>query len=318
MKYRLLIFFIILVSLSAACTKNSAQDSTPTDPGTFTATINGQNWLPKHHIATYFPRWNEIFIDASPSIYDYSSRLNAGVTIDLANPLKKYLLDGLGNNAAAYTDFVKNEKYSTEQNAPDAKGSFTLTKFDTIRMLLSGSLEFTGYNADKSNKTVFLTNNITDIPLKIDTFNYDGSFAQCSISGTTNSQWTTKEVYGKIECIYNGTNKTFHLEIPSIIGGEPKGRYIIFYFSLNTPAGSYQIFPLKSGTICPALHISSGLFLNNDKNTYNAVSGTINIDKIDTAARILNASFSAVYRDTLRLETIQVSNGIIHLNHWNE
>ena len=49
---------------------------------------------------------------------------------------------------------------------------------------------------------------------------------------------------------------------------------------------------------------------------YYPISGSLNIIYLDTAQRKLKAEFNVAYRDTIRNNTIQISNGQINLNTW--
>lgn len=304
---------LLYIVVFSSCGKDDTSPPPPTDPGVFKAVMNGKTWEPNLHKATYFPKRKQLFIYAS----DYEYELNLGISIDPLAALKNYLLEPNGNNAAEI--ITRGDKFNSDHNVIDAGGSLSLTKFDTTNKLINGNFLFTSYSKDRSEKLVFTSGEITDIPLTIDTASYDESFAICDVNGVKNTSWLAKDFFAKVTCVAQGIGETLQLHISSILGGHPNKRYILLQIPLNLKVGTYQILPdLPPYFYCGNQNITSRYTISNYENSYYATSGTFKITQIDTTLRKLKANFDMVVKDTTsRGESIHISNGSLTLNYWS-
>ena len=310
-------FSFVVLSLTliiCGCSKDDV-DPGEVDPGKLVATINGSKWAPTKHEAIYYPKWRQILIIAS----DANHKLTVGINIDSVNIFKSYTLESNGDNGASLQ--TGQTYYSSDQNMIDAGGNFVLTKLDTAKKQLSGSLQFVAYPPSRTDKLIFTSSEITDIPIKIDTVDYDGSYVTCTVNGVKATNWRSIDVWGRIDCIAGGTRKRLQLNIASLLNpGPPNGRYIVMKIPLDNGVGTHIIYPDSPPDFyCGTTKITSRYNLGDSDNGYYAISGTITISKIDTVLKKMNASFSINFKDTSsRQETIQITNGILNLNYWSE
>jgi hypothetical protein len=313
MKISISFIVLSLTLIICGCSKDDV-DPGEIDPGKLIATINGSKWAPPKHKAIYYPKWRQILIIAS----DANHTLIAGIHIDSVNVFKNYTLEPNGDNGASIR--IGQTRYSSDQNVIDAGGNFVLTKLDTAKKQLSGSLQFIAYPPSRADKIVFASSEITDIPIEIDTVDYDGSYVTCTVNGVKTTNWRSIDLWGKITCIAGASNKRLELHISSLIGGYPDGRYIVIRIPLHNGVGTHVVYPDSPPDFyCGTPKITSRYNLGHYDNSYYAISGTFNISKIDTALRKINASFSINFKDTSsRQETIQITNGILNLNYWSE
>jgi len=311
----LTLFIGILLSIFS-CNKNgkSAEEIKDIDSGKFLATIDGSTWHPTIHKATYYSKYNELTVSAIEN-GSTSTRLWGGIDIDLTNPIKTYLLEPNGNNAFGIN--IKEQKvFFSNNNIADAGGTFTLTKFDTVNKKISGILQFTGYN-EYQEKIKFASTVIDDLPLKIDTTNYNGNIASCTVQGASTSFWQSKNIRAFVECI-SGVEETLYIRINTMTALYQNGKELLFVVPLKNSKGKYQIYPfLPPYFYCGDKRMTSAFCSYNPTNMYYPTSGELNITNIDTSLRKLKATFNVQYRDTTsKGETIQVSNGTITLNTW--
>ena len=167
---------------------------------------------------------------------------------------------------------------------------------------------------------IIFSSEITDIPLtihRIDTFNYKGSYAKCTVTGATTTNWQAKNFDARVNCKL-GDNGRLDLYIGSILGPNFGNRYILIKLPLNNQTGIFQVYPdMPPYFYCGNTYITSRYSLNDYPNDYFATSGTFNIINMDTALKKLNATFNITFKDTSsRQETIQITNGAINLNNW--
>lgn len=305
-----LLLLALLLHIVSGCKKGESATITKS-PGTFTAAFNGTNWEPVQYDATYFPKLQRLYITA-----EYRNQLLAGVQLDSLSPLRNYALESQGSQAAA--EFVLDGvPYNSDQNVADAGGTFQLLKLDTVANKVSAVINFTGYSPERK-RLVFASKTIADIELKRDTTSSEKNEANCTLSGVTTNNWKTAEVWGTVDCVSDYVHKTLRVEMPSVIGGFPARRHLLFHLPLDLKPGTYPVRPdLPPYFYCGNLDVTCRYILNDYNNAYYATSGSFTINSIDTAARKLTASFQVAVRDTsARRETIQISNGQLKLNYW--
>jgi hypothetical protein len=255
-----------------------------------------------------------LYIDANR---DFIPWLYIGINIDSANPVKNYLFTSHGDNAAQieYSDQTQ-WRFNSDHDLPDAGGYLQLTEFDTIQKIFSGNLQFVSYSQDRSIRKVLSGGVFTHVPFAIDdTSVYNGNYAECVVTGATTTNWHTKDMTAHISerC---GLFSTLTLEINSIIGGFAQNRYLSLQIPLHNSPGTYPVQTELEYLPCGSNVVKSYYNINNINNTYHATSGTIDIISIDTAQKLLNANFNISFQDTLRHETIQITNGSVQLKGW--
>lgn len=315
--FKFLFFISLLLSLTS-CHKsngnNSVNSGNDKDTGNFVALIDQTKRYPTMDTATYYPKYNQLYI-SSRDFKTNGSRLQGGIDLDLAAPLKSYPLEPNGNNAFA---LFSPESFYSDINVADAGGTMVLTKFDTVNKKISGNLQFTGYNSNRNSRMKFETIRMNDVPLKIDTFSYTGNNITCTVQGAATSQWATKNVSARIECVA-GKEETLYIRISSMVKNYVNGKTLIVVVPLKNGKGNYQVYPeLPPYVYCGNNYIMSSFCSYNYDRMYYASSGQLTILAIDTAQRKLNATFNIQYRDTTsKGETVQISNGTINLNTWS-
>lgn len=316
---RYFILFIVFMGFFS-CGKDQDTPATPGNSYLFTATINGTEWAPDYCKATYNVERHQLKLFASDSLGKYY--LTVGISIDSVSPLKKYVLESNGNNVAEVVAGM--EQYNTDHNLADAGGSFTLSSLDTLNGTLSGSLQFLSYSGDRIKKLTFSADSLKNIPIQLDTSSYDGSLASCTVNGVKNTRWQSRNFFAKVTCsTITDTaiiDKRLELHIESIVGGYPNHRFILFRIPLNNPAGTYTVYPDSAPYFyCGRMNITSGYWINNIDVGYLATEGNITITQIDTVMKKIKADFNISYKDVAGSgETIQISNGHIELNSWED
>jgi hypothetical protein len=321
------LFIISLLTGVYGCHKNGSTDSTnPNNPpingnppivdkdsGTFLALVNNKEWHPTYHSAVYYPKWKQLYISASDN--DQSPVLFGGINLDSVNLFKKYLLEPNGENTFRHTFY--GSYYFSDHDSANAGGSFTLTKLDTVKKTMSGTLHFTGY--DKSlKKMVFSSTQIEDIPIKIDYQNYNGNYGSYTIQGATTTDFKSKDIHARIGC-WTSTGNSLVIGICSVMNGFPDaGRNIFFRIHLANGVKKYQLYPAYTMyTGCIDSRIVSFYRGQIFPEKYFPISGELNILSIDANKKTLDATFNVQYRDTTsKGETFTISNGKIRLNTW--
>jgi hypothetical protein len=291
------------------------------DSGKFLAFVDSTKWHPAFHSATYYSKWNQLYISASDNNPAYTTNfsLYGGINLDSTTLLKKYLLEPNGDNAFR---LLYNGSFYSDQNIIDEGGSFTLTKFDTIKKVISGILQFNGYDKYSPKKIVFSSIQIEDIPLNINSGNYSGNNASCTVQGVTTTNWQSKNIYAAIDCASlpapdSVTNETLFIGICSVFKGYPSGRNVFIRVPVTKSKGKYLIYPDVAPYIyCGDKHVVSTYTDGRYNKTYQAVSGELNVISIDSINRKLEATFNILYRDTVTKETVNISNGKINLSTW--
>lgn len=304
-----------LVWLTNGCRKDHKSDPSPLSPpsykGTFVATVDGNTWKASNFSADYYPLWHQLYISAD----DKTFQIIAGINIDSNNLLKKYSLEPNGENEAIWDRYGGGDKYYSSHDMTDAGGSFNLQKFDTSKMLISGSLQFTGYSADRLKRIVFSSTEITDMPYKIYSFNYSGNSAICTVVGAKTTVWHCKDIYPKIICTVD-SKKTLEVNLGSIIGPAPGDRYIGFRIPLEVGTGSFPVYPqLTTDDYCHDRKVTSLYKIG--RITYFPTPGNLKITYLDAALKKLAAEFTLTYKDDKTQTAIQIANCQINLNTWD-
>lgn len=311
--FMLLIFALIFFS----CEKEA---DIPEPPKIFAATINGTDWAPTDCQVEYDSKRRQLHFKASDARGQYY--LHVGISLDSVSPLKNYILEGNGNHVA---EIVTGQgQYNTDHNLPDAGGIFTLTSLDTIKGTLSGSLHFLSYSADRSNKLIFSADSLNNIPVETYNSSYDGSLVSCIVNGVKTTPWQSRNFFAKITCSTlsdtGPVNKRLELHIQSIVGGYPNHRFILFRIPIDNPVGTYTLSPDAAPYIyCGRMDITTGYWINNYEESYIFNTGTIVITEMDKVKRKMKANFNITYKSPTRQgETIQLSDGSIELNGWQD
>jgi hypothetical protein len=309
--------FLLIISFTSflllnSCRKDHKSDtnSTPLSLGKFVATIDEKTWAPPlGNNVGYFPKWHELYFQAA----DNSYYIYGGVNLDSNNLFRQYLLESNGDNEA-YLNEKGVTTYYSSQDMTDAGGSFELTKLDTIQKIVSGKFHFIGYSSDKSKRKEVSFGEITDIPYTLALTPYNGNSATCTVVGAKTTEWHSKEITTRIMCGVDDLKKSLEIRIGSILYFTTD-RYIDFRIPLEKGTGSYQVYPqLSPYNDCGNRIITS--YYNMENYYYYPTSGSLNITYLDTAQRKLKAEFNVAYRDTVRNNIIQISNGQINLNTW--
>lgn len=310
----LLLTSLFLLSLSG-CTKERPDDK-PEYDGKLVGQMNGVEWVSSYHEAFYYPQYHQLLIRASDSLNHY--HLTAGINLDSISPLKSYVLESNGNNVAEVVSGMV--QYNSDHNIEDAGGNFVLSDLDTLAKTMNGTLHFISYSADRQQKLTFSSDEIKDIPLTIVNTPYDGSIASCIVEGVKTTQWQSKNFFAKVTCWSGGDNKTLEVHIESPIGGYPNHHFLLLRIPLVNLIGTYPVLAdLPPYFYCGTKNITSRYSIDNLGESYYPTGGNINITLCDTALKILKANFNIAYTDTTaRKESIQVLNGQIQINKWEE
>lgn len=319
MKHFILIGISILLVVQS-CSKPDDLPVQQKDPGLVSGKIDGNGWEPVKYKATYYPKWSQVVITAdypdypAPESYKFYN-LTFGVNIDSLNPLKSYSLVPHGdNNALLYNP---QGFFLTDQNEADAGGNFSLLKLDTLNRKLSCRMDFIAYSTNRSKKLSFTQGEFIDITLVVDQQDNPGEYMECSITGVNNTRWKAKDFQIKaVTCSWgNGTGKRITVEAVSIVGQ----RLLTFQIPLNNGVGNFPLYPtLAPYSFCSNLAITSTYNMNNSESTYFVTSGTINISELDILGKKLKATFNGTYKDTLRQEVLEITNGLLNINDWRD
>lgn len=308
---------LIVALVFFSCEK---EEDIPEPPKVFAATINGIEWAPTRCDVEYDTKRRQLHLKASDDRGQYY--LELGISLDSVSPLKKYTLESNGNHVAEIN--TGPEQFFTDQNVPDAGGFFTLTSLDTIKGTLSGSLHFTSYPGDRSKKLTFSADSLNNIPVKTYNSLYDGSFASCKVRGVKTTLWQSRNFFAKITC-YEVTgagpvNKRLELRIQSVVGTHPNHRFILFRIPIDKPVGTYTLSPDAAPYIyCGNTSITTGYYTNYFGEGYTLDKGNIVITEMDLVKKKMKAIFNITYKSpTIQGETIQISDGHIELNGWEE
>ena len=298
----------------SGCDKNDDPAPQPQpvhrDSGEFVALVNDKLWKPNRHTAVYWRKWQQLYILAS----DDDRQLEMAINLDFSNLLKNYLLESNGGNVAEL--ITSSVSYNSDDNVSDAGGKFVLTKLDTVQMKVSGELQFVSYPGKRDNKITFISTAIKDLPLSINTTDYDGSLASCTAIGVKTTEWVSKDIFADIICS-SGSQERLEVQIFSPI--MRRTRKLILSIPILKP-GVYPVYPDTPpyNSSCLNEYFRSTYLLHDSTNSYHATSGTINIISIDPLQKKMNATFDIIYRNTTRQETIQIKNGILKLESWEK
>lgn len=314
-----------------SCKKNGSSDDKDVDidSGKFLALVDSTKWHPAYHDAIYYSKWNQLYIKVKDRVT--WARLEGGVNLDSINPLKKYPLLPNGDDAFSYANnlssgsVVDDVTFYTNLNMAGSGGSFTLTKFDTVKKTFSGILEFTAYDSYKSRKVKVATTTIEDIPFTINTLNYNGSSASCTIQGVTTTDRQSKDVSAQVNCATGSvvtnqpnvvTNEIMDINISSILNGYQLNN-IYIRMPVSKTAGKYEVYPNVAPYIyCGDKHVVSTFTDGKYNRKYMAVSGEFNVLSIDSLNRKLEATYNIQYQDNDTKEILIISNGKISLKTW--
>jgi hypothetical protein len=315
------LFVLCALFTILGCKKDNNDNNTPdtpvknTDPGTFQVTINNDTvWNSTKHSATWYTKWNQLYINASSDIGPGS--FYAGFVFDPSNPIKRYPLSKNGENIANVQ--FNNVYYFSDMDTADAGGYFDLTKFDTVKKTISGYLEFAGYRVVKPWDRSFTKVKIDDIPLiLLDTVKYSGNTASYTFQEKSTSTIRTNNVFASSDgwCGYD-QNKFYTLGVTmySIIFDKS----IHISIPLKDGKGTYGLYPSTIQYMgCGDSYITSR-YTHRSSIYYGPVvqSGTINILNIDTTLRKLNATFNINCRDTVTGATYTITNGQVDIKTW--
>lgn len=321
-KFILPLSIFTFLLLTSGCVKDNDDptDPPPPDPITnadsakFIGLIDSTEWAPRYLTATYFSKWNELYLRAGDVKGPGSSNstVQAGLAVDSVVALKKYLLEPHGDNNA---QLFNNGYYYSDHNMADAGGSFTLTKFDLVNKRVSGVLQFKGYNYKKTKSITFTSKKIEDIPLTIDTTSNPGNTASCTIAGVVTTNWQRNITIASLGCYNSLGQESLYIDIESLSDYYGNDRSIHFEVPLQYGKGTYLI-STKPYISCAMDGIYSKYMVNDYNNMYLPVSGQMTIESIDVANRKLKASFSINYQDTTKGEMINITNGKLNINYW--
>jgi hypothetical protein len=315
-----------------SCNKNNNSSSddkdVDIDSGKFLVQVDSTKWHPAYHNAIYYSKWNQLYIKVKDR--ETWAMLEGGVNLDSINPLKKYPLLPNGDDAFSYTNNLSNSSvvdlvtFYTNLNMAGSGGSFTITRFDTVKKNFSGILEFTAYDSYKSRKVKIATTTIEDIPFTINTMNYNGSNASCTIQGVTTTDRQSKDLTAQVNCASGSvvvgqnavTNEIMDINIFSILHGSQLNN-IYIRMPVSKTAGKYEVYPNVAPYIyCGDKHVVSTFTDGKYNRKYMAVSGEFNVLSIDSLNRKLEATYNIQYQDNDTKEILNISNGKISLKNW--
>ena len=193
-----------------------------------------------------------------------------------------------------------------------AGGFLTITKFDTVNNLVSGSFRYTAALASRSSTANLIdtvTGSFTDVGIYIGAYNQgtisadiDGfAYSTVSSSQHTLSAWT------------EGGSDIFTIEAfddDNLVQRE-------LYFSIaNLDRG---VFNISTSTIYTntANYSTSGAPTDVSINTQSGATGQLTITRYDTAARRISGTFYLNGVDAKSGKTVHVANGVIDNVQWS-
>jgi hypothetical protein len=257
---------------------------------------------------TYYPKYQQLAMDVN---YGTGSILLAGIYLDSITMLKTYALESNG------TSVMEAGNYASYANEKEAGGSFTLTQIDTMKKTVSGSFHFTGYNTIEAEDKSIVDGDFTNLSFTVDTSAYNGTKGSYTMTGANISHRLTKDIFAQITCMNtDGTDKILEVRLNSMIGNP----YLSFRIPLDNGKGVFSILPdVPPYSYCFNNNLVSKYINQDYNNAYYPTSGTITLTTLDTVAKKLDAQFAITMADTTsRHETVTLTDGILHLEHWNE
>ena len=197
-------------------------------------------------------------------------------------------------------------------------GTFTITKFDTVNNLLSGTYHFIAYRGyptlDSSIRDTVLNGTFTDIPL------YEGAYGQGTISANVDGfPMSTKGMSSENSNDNSATAYTaaeygiFRIEAVS------NDNYLIrqISFALASPAvGTFSLGPSNSTNQPTVLYQKYDAHIGSDTEMMYQ-SGTLTITKFDAATRRMSGTFSISGISIPGGDSIHVTNGVIDNVQWS-
>jgi hypothetical protein len=271
------------------------------DDTKFTITIND---TPVHLsetgvTATYYPQAQFLYIKASEQMF-----LDLSVYLDAASPVKNYVFEPNGSNAASIQLGDGSGVFMSDNNVADAGGSFSLTAFDTVGKILSFSFRTTCYAGDRAVKKI-VSSTITNLSFKVDTLRYRGNSMSCTVNGVKATNWQT-QTGAYLSNFSNGL--TFKFTSSSV----PRGLYFNIPFGLGP--GTFSMYPGAYGSAYNPGKAEGAYVIDS---VYYPTSGTINITRLEVAQRKFEASFNLNVQDS-RGDRIQITNGSFVINTWKD
>ncbi len=316
MRARVLLVLLAFTSTMffiSGCDKDSdpGPQPPPIDPSKFSMKINGNTWVPTELETIYYAAYRQISIEAKDTI----NRIVIVIDLDTTNFNRAYTFAAFGGSVAKFD--YNNTAYFTYVDVTEAGGSLSLSSFSTNGTSITGSGSLVVSSEDKL-KTLQLTDiNFKDLPVFIETQNTSVGTATYTISGKKSANINTMDVYSNLFCSRPdiGLIASIRIMSPLSLANE---HYLLFQLPINGVTGTFTVYPSPSGgSACSADKVLSAYNLQNNKNLFQPVSGTITIIKSDTVARTIRASFELTLKNNSNpQETLTIQNGQFEVNKW--
>ncbi|MDP4199727.1 MAG: DUF6252 family protein [Bacteroidota bacterium] len=180
-----------------------------------------------------------------------------------------------------------------------ADGTFTITKFDTVMNLVSGTFRFTASPNFNPSEIDTIIGAFNDVGIS------NGTFGQGSISAIVDAQGYHPD---QISISMTETNG---LSLDAVEGNPPVYRTL----QMQVKDPKVGLFPFAQGTTAGTANVEfdqqASVMLQVRGNM-----GTLNITSFDTVTRRISATFSFSGTDTRTGRTVSTTNGSINNLQW--
>ncbi|WP_155297217.1 DUF6252 family protein [Spirosoma aerolatum] len=156
MKTHKLVWMLVLVASSLACSKKEDSSVTPASKGVVTASVDGQSFTSEQATSTYNKTTKDL------TLVGYNSVHMMGFTLEkLTGPGTITLVDiSKTGSTGTYVDVKTNTTYTNKEGRT---GTVTVTKFDGATV--EGTFSMKVYNLQQK-KEVVLTNGTFKVPVE--------------------------------------------------------------------------------------------------------------------------------------------------------
>jgi hypothetical protein len=317
------LLFIVIAAIAIGCKSTSTEPvpvSPVRNPGEFGYSMNGESFDRKNYhafgIASIQPSNPYIGPVGAPGQkvlqipLNIIDTLNQGliIVIPITTPLTTSFSFTAGTNGA-FAWFSRPNTFTYETNGT---GSLTITKFDTVNNLVSGTFNFdatlTYPNTDPSKFIHITSGYFNDIPIDI------GSYGQGTISAMIDGQpfSTASGSYSasiRAEGDFNNIGITAWDGIQNAVST----------MGFNIWSFKPGVYALNNGLIGSGVAAGYNDSSSNDvgiSSTKNTATGSFTLTKIDTVNHRLSGTFDFSGFDSTHGKTVHVSNGVIDNVRW--
>ncbi|MFI5201195.1 MAG: DUF6252 family protein [Candidatus Kapaibacterium sp.] len=319
MSFKPLLLLLLLLAALAGCT----QSTSPSSQGSvgfaatsdFGYTLNGSAFDRNGHglgteaFAILAPNWSfqsqgrvlTIMLRYAPFTFGPYHSTSVSLSIDVTSPVPQtFVINADSGLAIGNVDYDDTNSYSSIYS--HSIGQITITKFDTVANVISGTFNFTAAKENGSTPAVTVTSGyFTDVGI------YAGSYGQGTISANAdNTFFKTQTMYGAVAFIVSGTNDLNIEAIDSTVSGD-------ILLSISQP--HIGTFDLSGHTLAlpgASYSGSNGTIQMGSAN----VQGKLTLTQFDTITHRMSGTFQFSGPDQSSGRTIQITNGVIDNVQW--